>query len=208
MQFTTIVAAFLFDNAQAGQSLRERALAAGMTDVAPLDPDNRKALGMHDPAPEAVGGSWGAFGMAWAIVDDVDGWDCLQIYTSMGSYFDAVVANESVEPNDDPMLAWIETFRDACVGLQPRAAFLDTRSHYGDQCWEAKQGNRDWVRAQARRVIASDVQALADEHYSLLYLDDALARQWDANPPGDERDSVVVPRGRLVFAGSGPKRMA
>jgi len=209
MQFTTIVAAFLSDAAPPGQALRDRALSAGMTDVVPLEPDDRKALGVHAPTPEMVGGTWGAFGMAWAIIDDVEGWECLQIYTSMNSYFDAVVANEAVDPKHvDPMLAWVETFRDACVRLEPRAAFLDTRSHYGDQRWEDKQGNRDWVRAQARRVMAGDITALADEHYSLLYLDAPLARRWDANPPGDDRDTVVMPRGRLVFAGSGPKRMA
>lgn len=211
MQFTTIVAAFLFDTAHASPDLRERAIAAGMTDVVHLEAGNRKALGFHDPARDVVGGTWGKFGMAWAVVDDVEGLECLQIYSSMNSYFDAVVASKEKElSDDDPMLAHIETFRDACLRLAPRAAFLDTRSHYGDEHWEDKQGNRDWVHAQARCVAASDIEALADEHHSLLYLDDALAKRWDRNPPVDDRyrDRVVVPRGRLVFAGSGPMRMA
>lgn len=209
MHFTTIVAAFL--SQPAGPNLRERAIAAGVTDVVPLEPGNRRALGFHDPARELVGGTWGAFGMAWAVVDDVEGLECLQIYMSMNSYFDAVVAAMAAQATgDDPMLAHIETFRDACLRLEPRAAFLDTRSHYGDETWEDKQGNRGWVHAQARRVAASDTNALADEHYGLLYLGEALAALWDANPPVDdrERDRFVVPRGRLVFAGSGPTRMA
>lgn len=209
MQFRTIVAAFLLDRSQASTSLRDRAIAAGMTDILPLEPDNRKALGFHEPGREIVGGTWGAFGMAWAIVDDIKEWECVQIYTSMDSYFDALVAVKAVgSMDDDPTLPFIETFRDACLRLYPSAAFLDTRSHYGDPRWEDKQGNRDWVCAQARRAAAYDISALADEHYSIMYLDEVLSRQWDSNSPSDERDCVALPRGRLMFAGTGATRMA
>lgn len=209
MQFTTIVAAFCCKKEPAGPTLQERARDAGMTEVAVLDRGNRIALGFHDPEREVVGGVWAAFGMAWAIQDHIEGLECLQIYASMNSYFDAeIAANDSLSEGEDPSLPYIATFRDACLHLEPVAAFLDTRAHYGDERWENKQGNRDWVLSQARRVTASDANGLADERYSLLYLSESLAKRWDSNPIRDDRDEVAVPTGRLVFARSGPARMA
>jgi hypothetical protein len=209
MQFRTIVAAFFLDTAQARPMLEECVRAAGMTDVAPLGPGNRVALGFHDPGREVVGGQWGAFGIAWAVRDDVEGMVCLQVYASMNHYLDALpTAREREHQADDPLASFVAVFRDACLALQPIAAFLDTRAHYGDAKWEDKQGNRDWVLSQADMVAGSRVSDLADARYSVLYLGDALAQRWDADATYDDRDSVAMPRGRLVFAGRGPARMA
>jgi hypothetical protein len=208
MQFTTIVAAFFFETGQGRSHLHALVRAAGMTDVAPLDDINRRALGFRDPDREVFGGTWGAFGSTWAILDEHDGVRCLQLYASMNLYLDSQLTSEKRQATENPLLAYVSTFRDACLRLEPVAAFLDTRAHYGDECWENKQGNRDWVLSQARRVAASDTNGLADERYSLLYLNESLARRWDSNPIRDDRDNVDVPTGRLVFARSGPARMA
>jgi hypothetical protein len=209
MQFTTIVAAFFFEKEKVSPKLQELVRAAGMTDVASFDHGDRVALGFHDPDREVVGGTWGAFGITWAILDDADGLLCLQLYASRNSFLDALIAGEDGHGTDnDPELPYIGTFRDACLVLKPIAAFLDTRAHYSDERWENKQGNRSWILSQAHMVSVSSANDLADERYSLLYLSEPLARLWNSNPIRDDRDRVEVPSGRLVFARSGPARMA
>jgi hypothetical protein len=209
MQFTTIVAAFFFESGRVSPDLNELVRGAGMTDVAPLTDLNRQALGFHDPDREVVGGRWGAFGDTWAILDEVDGLLCLQLYASMNDFLDAQLASADDRWTDgDPVLAYVATFRDACLNLQPIVAFLDLRAHYGDERWENKQGNRDWVLSHAKIVAEANANALADERFNLLYLSDTVARSWDADPIRDDRDMVEVPRGRLVFARSGRARLA
>lgn len=209
MQFTTIVAAFFFETKQHRPRLHDLVRAAGMTDAASLDDINRRALGFHDSDREVFGGTWGAFGSTWGVIDEVDGLLCLQLYAAMNRYLDTQLAGEDRQVMDeDPLLPYITTFRDTCVSLNPIAAFLDTRAHYGDEQWENKQGNRNWVLSHAKIVGDSNANALADERFSLLYLGDPLARLWDPDPIRDDRDMVQVPSGRLVFARSGPARMA
>jgi hypothetical protein len=209
MQFTTIVAAFFFEKRQVRPNLYELVRAAGITDVASFDNVDRGALGFHDSDREVVGGRWRAFGDTWAILDEVDGLLCLQLYASMNSFLDAEIAAKDRQGRDeDLLLPYIATFRDACLSLKPMAAFLDTRAHYGDERWENKQGNREWVLSQAHMVAVSNANGLADERYSMLYLGEPLARLWNSNPIRDDRDMIEVPSGRLVFARSGPARMA
>ena len=209
MQFTTIAAAFFFETVKDRPNLHELVRAAGMTNAASFDDVNRRALGFHDPDREILGGTWGAFGSTWAILDEVEGLLCQQLYTSRNAYLDARIHGEDRQGTDeDPELPYIGTFRDACLGLKPIAAFLDTRAHYGDEQWENKQGNRNWVLSHAQKVASSKVNALADERFSLLYLCERLTRLWESDPIRDDRDMVEVSSGRLVFARSGPSRMA
>jgi|SRR5215831_6537673 len=209
MQFTTIVAAFFFETGQGRSNLHTLVRAAGMTDVAPLEDINRRALGFRESNREVLGGTWGAFGSTWAILDEVEGLICLQLYAAMNDYLDSQLVGEDRQAMDeDPLLPYISTFRDACLSLKPIAAFLDTHAHYGDEQWENKQGNRNWVLSHAQMVADSNANALADERFSLLYLGEPLTLLWDSDPIRDDRDMVEVPSGRLVFARSGPARMA
>lgn len=208
MQFKTIVAAFFLRKEQDNRpTLQELVRAAGMTQVMSLDASDRLALGIDGSAREGVGGSWGAFGDTWAVLDETESLVCLQLYASMHRYLDAQLAGDDSQ-GEDPLLPYISNFRDACLSLKPVAALLDTRAHYGDERWENQEGNRDWVLSQSHMVAASDADGLADERYSLLYLSEPLARLWNSNPIRDDRDRVEVPSGRLVFARSGPARMA
>jgi hypothetical protein len=208
MLFRTIVSAFFLETS-ADEDLATLAERAGMTDVVALDEEARRALGFHEPERQVLGGMWGAFRETWAIVDDVERIRCLQLYSPATRYLDAArAAREHDEADDGPLLAYVRTFRDACLSLDPMAAFLDTRPHYEDERWENKQGNPDWVRAQAKKVAKGDVDALADEHFSLLYLNEALTRRWTSDPVRDDRDLIDVPAGRLAFARSGRDRMA
>ena len=77
MQFTTIVAAFFFEMGQGRPNLHALVRAAGMTDVAPLEDINRRALGFRESNREVLGGTWGAFGSTWVIFDEVEGLICL-----------------------------------------------------------------------------------------------------------------------------------
>jgi hypothetical protein len=209
MQFSTIVAAFFLEQTGSAPTVEEVAISAGLTDLRPLDDLSRRALGFHEPDRLVLAGSWGAFGDTWCIVDEVDGYWCLQCYSSMNDYLDAQIAGEGREGTDeDPVLPYVAIFRDACLALRPEVAFLDTRAHYGDKRWEDKQGNRDWVLSQSWMVATADVNALADERFSLLYLSATLVRLWTPDPRRDDRDYVDVPTGRLAFARSGPARMA
>jgi hypothetical protein len=210
MFFRTIVAAFFVAQSSTGRTLHRLASDAGMTERVPLTERERAALGLHEPDREAVYGQWGAFGDAWAIVDPLDRHDCLQIYSSMNRFLDAQPdrSAENGAPPVDWMLSFVQTFRDACTGLGADVAFLDTRAHYGDERWENKQGNRDWVLARYWMVLESDANALADERFALLYLSEPMTRLWVRNPTRDDRDMVPLPNGRLVFARSGPARMA
>lgn len=209
MQFSTIVAAFFWEHSEPPPTLGALIQAVGLTNVRPLNDVERGALGFHDPDRQILAGSWGAFGDTWTIVDEVDGYSCLQCYSSMNDYFDARVRAEDLQGSDqDVLLSYVATFRDACLGLRPEVAFLDTRAHYGDRRWEDKQGNRDWVLGFAQFVTTADVNALADERFNLLYVSDDLFTFWTHNPMRDDRDFVEVPSGRLAFARSGPDRMA
>ncbi len=105
-------------------------------------------------------------------------------------------------------MAYVRTFGDACLNLNPSAALLDTRAHYEDRQWENQEGNRDWVLGQAKLVAAAAVNALADERVSVLYLSEPLTLQWNSDPVRDNRDIIELPTGRLFFARRGPARMA
>jgi hypothetical protein len=209
MLFRSIVSAFFLD-ASSHDDLAAFAKRAGMAELAPLDGKSRVALGLHEPARQVLGGSWGAFRETWAILDDVGPVRCLQLYSPATRYRDAVIASRAgVEvDDDDPVMAYVRTFRDACLALRPRAAFLDTQPHYEDEAWEDKQGSRTYVLEQASLVAARDADALARRFFSLLYLDAQMSAIWTPEPPGYPRDMIEMSAGRLIFAGSGPSRMA
>lgn len=88
-------------------------------------------------------------------------------------------------------------FQDACVALSPEVGFIAVRRNQGDP---------DWTLERAWMVLAKDANALADEHFGLLYLNQEISTYWSSNPALDDRDSLPVPSGRLVFAGRGWRR--
>lgn len=209
MQFSTIVAVFFLETPEPKRTLGDLVRMAGLTEIRPLSEQNRVALGFHGLDRQILGGSWGSFGPTWAILDEIDSYDCLQLYSSMNHFADArIEAEQRTGTEEEALLAYIATFRDTCLALFPDVAFLDTRAHYGDKRWEDKQGNRDWVLSFAWMVTTADANALADERFSLLYLSDRFVRLWTPDPIRDDRDDVAVPTGRLAFARSGPARMA
>ena len=144
------------------------------------------------------------------MLDLVEGLVCLQLYSPYTRFLDAKLneRENGPEANVPTSMTYVKTFADACLSLKPIVAFLDTRAHYEDKQWEDQEGNRDWVLAQAKLVAAADVNALADQRFSVLYLSEPLMLRWSSDPIRDNRDIIELPTGRLVFARRGPARMA
>jgi hypothetical protein len=209
MQFRTIVSAFYLDPATTVPDLAVLVRRAGVRDVRPLTNNDRIALGFFEPGREILGGTWGVFHTTWAVLDLVEGLVCLQLYSPYVRFLDASIRDSENNPGgQDTTLAYVRTFGDACLELNPSAAFLDTRAHYEDRQWQDQEGNRDWVLGQAKLVAADDVNALADERVSVLYLSEPLTLRWNSDPVRDNRDIIELPTGRLIFAWRGPARMA
>jgi hypothetical protein len=207
VQFRTIVSAFYLDKATV-PDLAVLVHCAGVRDVRPLCNGDRIALGFPEPEREILGGRWDVFQETWAVLDVVEELVCLQLYSPFVRFLDARHQEGENKPGgQDATLAYVRTFRDACLKLNPSAALLDTRAHYEDKQWEDQEGNRDWVLDQAKLVAAGNVNALVDERVSVLYLSEPLTLRWNSDPVRD-RDIVELPTGRLIFAWRGPARMA
>lgn len=208
MQFRTIVSAFYLNGATSDPDLAALVEQVGLVGASPLSDAGRGALGFFEPDRVVLGGQWGVFQDTWAVLDEVEGLVCLQLYSFYGGFVEAARRDREHGTSRDGTLAYVETFGGACQRLDPRVALLDARAHYEDQQWEGKEGNRDWVLAQARLVAAADVNALADERVSVLYVSEPLMTEWESEPSRDNRDVIELPAGRLFFAWRGPARMA
>ncbi|MEM1008712.1 MAG: hypothetical protein AAGJ35_06865, partial [Myxococcota bacterium] len=62
------------------------------------------------------------------------------------------------------------------------------------------------IREQEWALNAKDANALADQRFGLLYLNQDLAKRWISHPSRDDRDQIILPKGKLVFAQSGSQR--
>jgi len=196
MQFHTIVSAFYLDRAKVDRDLAGLLHRVGMVDIAPVA--HRLALGFDDPERVVLGGTWSVFGDTWAVLDEVDGLVCLQLYSSFHRFF----------RNPSRQDEYVATFAAACTQLTPPVALLDARAHDEIKQWQDQEGHRDWVLAKAHRVAAGDVNALADERVSLLYLSWPMVAKWESTPARDYREVTELPTGQLCFADHGSARMA
>jgi hypothetical protein len=206
MQFHTIVSAFYLDSSFTVPDLGVLVRRVGVREVRPFSSSDRIALGFDEADREVLGGTWDVFQETWAVLDVVEGLICLQLYSPLVRFLDAT--REDREDKPGGQMAYVGTFADACRELYPSAAFLDTRAHYEDKQWREQEGNRDWVRQQAKLVAADDINALADERVSVLYLSEPATLGWSSDPVRDNRDIIEHPTGRLYFARRGPARMA
>jgi hypothetical protein len=202
MLFRTAVAAFFIERPEKPPSLETLLRLAGVEDLQPLSGEEKVAFGVHERDAEVYLGRWSVVGQVWARLDEVDHRHiCLQLYFSQNVLHDLLASGD-----DAPLSRLAEDFAAACERLGCQVAFIDTGSHYGDESWENGLGNADWVLSHYPAVLGSDANALADERFTLLYVDDIAARLWDSDPVRDDRDEIPVSRGRLVFAGRGPDR--
>jgi hypothetical protein len=209
MFFKTLVAAFFCGGEGNTSSLGRLVALAGMKNQQYLSEGEKQGLGIHDPSLEIIYGQWGAFGDAWARLDKLEHHNCLQIYFSMNHFLDLCSENtddENLPLEQDHLLPLAKTFGNTCEQLQAEVAFLDTRAHYGDETWEHKQGNRDWVINYYSMLLESNINGLADEPFGLLYLNEYMTQLWDSNPTREDRDMILLSKGRLTFGGQGSTR--
>jgi hypothetical protein len=101
---------------------------------------------------------------------------------------------------EDPAVVLAYAFRDACQRLRPDVAFLVTRPPQADL---PERDLREFVREQEYRVLSLDADLLSAEDFGLLYLDEKIARHWTPHPSRDDRDSLPVAGGKLVFRSRG-----
>ena len=213
MLFRTIVSAFFLPSSNR-DDLATLVRRAGVTDVREFDEDDRISLGFFEPDRLVLGGTWGAFQETWVIVDEVEGLRVLQLYSPATRYYDASSAarrraesgeEDAADSDDWPLSGYVRTFRDACIGLASRAAFLDSRQHFEDETWVARQGSRDLVLELAPLVVACEADTLAGLYFSLLYLDAEMTACVKSEL---FREIVELPSGHLIFARGGPSRMS
>jgi len=200
---------FFIDSESNDCSLEQLVRLAGMKNLQYLSEDEKLGLGIHDPSIEVIYGEWAAFGDAWARLDRLEYHSCLQIYFSMNHFLDLIPElpdDQNLPLEEDPLLPLAYTFRDACEKLPAEVAFVDTHAHYGDESWENKQGNRDWIINHYWMLLESNVNALADERFGLLYLNEYMNQLWDSNSLRGDRDIIPLSQGRLAFAGRGAAR--
>jgi len=97
----------------------------------------------------------------------------------------------------DPALKLALTFRDACLALQPRTAFLSTNLAH----------NHEWVLRGEKYILAEDSLDFYGSGYALTYLDQdmmcALPGFWIPNPDREEMD---VGAAMLIFHGRDKNR--
>jgi hypothetical protein len=164
----------------------------------------RKAGAEDISAPSVSSDPSGLLDCKWAgmyckaSLDSLSKHQVLQIYFWQSSFL-ALLNEESADiPLErDGALPLALSFRDACEALSPEVAFLVTHQ------WQA---NRDVVLSREWKVLTKDANELANERFGLLYLDEDIGQYWTYIPRLDNRDSLPVSKGLLVFAGQGSSR--
>lgn len=203
MFFRTSVAAFFFDKEINDISLDSLLTLAGFRNFHYLLQDANSCLDVQYPNLEIIYGEWGDFGDAWARLDKLEYHNCLQIYFSMNHFLDLLPENmddKNFPFQHETLLPLAKTFGNLCEQLQAEVAFLDTSAHYGDESWEIKQGNRDWVINFYPMMLKSNYNVLTDEPFSLLYLSNYATELWD---PSQVRrtdcEIILLTKGRLLL---------
>lgn len=105
--------------------------------------------------------------------------------------------NASVPLNKDRAFPIAQAFKRACEDLAPEVAFLVTHMD---------QAQRDFILSREWMILAKEANGLADEHFGLLYLNEEVSKYWTPHPSRDDRDSLPISSGKLVFAGRGSSR--
>jgi hypothetical protein len=117
----------------------------------------------------------------------------LQIAIGVDAYF-AIIRDDARAD------AFVRAFGDACLRLPTEAAFVCRNPSSAVSAAEVTEQ----VLSQEYRVLGKMTESLLAEAFSLLYVNDDLARYLPARLSNDEQP---VARGRLLYGGSGPGRL-
>lgn len=128
-----------------------------------------------------------------AELDRLENHYLLNIYFLQSHFFEMIGDKRTPLPlEEDGALGLAYAFRDACENLSPEVAFVAPHTY---------KAHPESVRKCERMILARDADALADERLGLLYLNDEISQYWTPDKIRDDRDSLPISRGKLVFAG-------
>jgi hypothetical protein len=88
-----------------------------------------------------------------------------------------------------------EAFRKACETLHPAFAFIATH---------LDQATEQWMVGLESSVLNHEANRLATQGLGMIYFDSEMDDHWTPHPTQEDRDSIPVTQGRLMFAGKGP----
>jgi len=176
-----------------GDTLEDLAMAAGIIAIP------TKAVVPDDQRQVVYYGRWDEVGGAWATLDILDMHEALLIYFNHNDFLDLRLrvpreGNENLTLEQDGALPLAYAFRDACERLRPTAAFLSILP---------QDATPTIVHEEYGSVLGVDGGALAARRFSLLYLNQRLAEDYEEQKVADDRDSLPVQHGLLLFAGRG-----
>jgi hypothetical protein len=141
---------------------------------------------------------WAGLIDCWAYLHELPYHQLLIIYFRQSGLLRLLPPEDSLVPlEDDPTMQIALTFKVACETLLPEVAFIPTHLYDSELKWIL---DREWM------VLAMDATALADERFGLLYLNEEISLNWIHHPLRDDRDSLSINNGLLVFASRGSLR--
>jgi hypothetical protein len=132
-----------------------------------------------------------------AYLDQLSYHHLLQIYFWQSQFLELLPEEEVVPLNQDPSFSLAQAFKSACEALDPDVAFIATH---------LDQAQRDFILEQEWIVLAQEANRLADTRFGLLYLNGEVSQYWTSHPLRDDRDSLPISSGKLVFANRGASR--
>lgn len=179
---------FMVRDGRPARPLHEWATLAGMV----VDDEHTTNPFLHSRW-QLAHGKWDGLDSAWAKLDTLEFHYWLQIYFLQSSFF-ALRPVESPVLEEDGAYPLALTFRAACERLQPEVAFIVTY---------ASGASHEAVMDLYPDVLGMSGIALGRQPLGLLYLDARVAADWPADPEFNDRDSLHMVAGQLVFGGRG-----
>ena len=158
----------------------------------PADDDLFRTLGC-----DLTTWTFGTLGVADRTIEVLSDHVCVALYVLKAEYIGIISETHGPEVplERDPLLPFATAFHDGAVRLSAEVAFLESRRPELESVLE-----RYWM------VLARDATSLAMEWFPLLYLDDAMLRDWDPGPRLLDRDELPGGRGRTLFSNRGRNR--
>lgn len=122
---------------------------------------------------------------------------CAQIYFLKASFINRIseTYGEEAPLERDPLLPLAVALHDGAIRITAEVAFLESR-----------RAELAWILDRYWMVLARDATSLAMEWFALLYMDDAMVKDWDPGPLLLDRDELPGGQGRTLFSGRGRNR--
>jgi hypothetical protein len=141
--------------------------------------------------------SFGPLGVADRTIEVLSDHVCVALYFLKAEFIArlAETPGDEVPLERDPLLSFATMFRDGAARFSAEVALLETRRPQLEVMLD-----RYWL------VLARDATFLAAEWFALLYMDDAMVKDWSIGDALLDRDELSGGPGRTLFAGRGGNR--